>query len=33
VRADVVARDRIAQFDSATVHEATGRVGLLKSYM
>jgi len=33
VRADVVARDRIAQFDLATVHEATGRVGLLKSYM
>jgi 4-hydroxy-4-methyl-2-oxoglutarate aldolase len=33
VRADASARDRLAQFGSATVHEAMGRVGLLRPYM
>jgi 4-hydroxy-4-methyl-2-oxoglutarate aldolase len=33
VRADRVAVDQLAQFGSATVHEALGRVGLLKPYM
>jgi 4-hydroxy-4-methyl-2-oxoglutarate aldolase len=33
VRADAVARDRLAQFGSATIHEAMGRVGLMKPNM
>ena len=32
-RADRDAVDRLAQFGSATVHEAMGRVGLMKPYM
>jgi 4-hydroxy-4-methyl-2-oxoglutarate aldolase len=32
-RADRVAVERLAQFGSATVHEAMGRVGLMKPYM
>jgi 4-hydroxy-4-methyl-2-oxoglutarate aldolase len=33
VRADRVAVDRLAKFGVATIHEAMGRVGLLKPYM
>ncbi len=33
VRADRTAADALARFGSATVHEAMGRVGLLKPYM
>jgi hypothetical protein len=32
-RADRTAVDRLAQFGSATLHEAMGRVGLMKPYM
>ena len=32
-RADAAAVDRLGRFGSATVHEAMGRVGLLKPYM
>lgn len=32
-RADRKAADRLAQYGSATVHEAMGRVGLMKTYM
>jgi 4-hydroxy-4-methyl-2-oxoglutarate aldolase len=33
VRADRAATDKLAQFGCATVHEAQGRVGLMKPYM
>ena len=33
VRADRAAVDRLARFGSATVHEAMGRLGLMKPYM
>jgi 4-hydroxy-4-methyl-2-oxoglutarate aldolase len=33
VRADKAAVDKLSKFGSATVHEALGRVGLLKPYM
>jgi 4-hydroxy-4-methyl-2-oxoglutarate aldolase len=33
VRADRVAVDQLAQFGASTVHEAMGRVGLMKTYM
>ena len=33
IRADRVASDKLAQFGSATVHEAQDRVGLMQSYM
>ena len=33
VRADRMAVERLAKFGSATVHEAMGRVGLMKPYM
>ena len=32
-RADRAAVDQLAAFGSATVHEAMGRVGLMKPYM
>src|SRR6187402_704547 len=32
-RADRTATDKLAQYGSATVHEAMGRVGLMKTYM
>jgi 4-hydroxy-4-methyl-2-oxoglutarate aldolase len=32
-RADAAARDRLASFGSATIHEAMGRVGLMKPYL
>ena len=33
IRADISATERLAKLGSATVHEAMGRVGLLKPYM
>ncbi|MEO7546801.1 MAG: 4-carboxy-4-hydroxy-2-oxoadipate aldolase/oxaloacetate decarboxylase, partial [Ramlibacter sp.] len=33
LRADREATDRLAKLGSATVHEAMGRVGLMKTYM
>jgi 4-hydroxy-4-methyl-2-oxoglutarate aldolase len=33
IRADRAATDTLAQFGSATVHEAQGRVGLMQTYM
>ena len=33
IRADKSATERLAKLGSATVHEAMGRVGLLKPYM
>ena len=33
VRADAAARDRLGRFGSATIHEAMGRVGLMKPCM
>ena len=33
VRADKAAVDKLARFGSATVHEAMGRLGLMKPYM
>lgn len=32
-RADAAATDRLAQFGTATVHEAQGRIGLMQTYM
>ncbi|NCV41531.1 MAG: 4-carboxy-4-hydroxy-2-oxoadipate aldolase/oxaloacetate decarboxylase, partial [Betaproteobacteria bacterium] len=32
-RADIELADRLASYGSATVHEAMGRVGLLKPYL
>ena len=32
-RANATARDQLGQFGSATIHEAMGRVGLMKPFM